>query len=60
METVLSHARLKPLTDRGRPIRIGEDPITIGRHPDNTLRLKDEKASRFHCVIEVDDKARIV
>ncbi|MEL6497216.1 MAG: ATPase, T2SS/T4P/T4SS family [Planctomycetota bacterium] len=60
METVLSHARLKPLTDRGRPIRIGEDPITVGRHPDNTLRLKDEKASRFHCVIEVDPKGRII
>ena len=60
MDTALSHARLKPLTDRGRPVRIGEDPITIGRHPDNTLRLKDDRASRFHCVIEVDPKGRIV
>lgn len=28
------------------------EPITIGRHPDNTIRLKDDRISRFHCVIE--------
>ncbi len=26
--------------------------LTIGRHPDNNLVLKDERASRRHCVIE--------
>ncbi|MEN1705290.1 MAG: FHA domain-containing protein, partial [Planctomycetota bacterium] len=37
---------------RGRPIKLGAEPLTIGRHPDNRLRIKDEKASRHHCVIE--------
>lgn len=41
------------LTDgRGRPIKLGDEPITIGRHPDNKLRIKDEMSSRHHCVIE--------
>lgn len=37
---------------RGKPIKLGEEPITIGRHPDNRLRIKDDMASRHHCVIE--------
>ncbi len=37
---------------RGRPIKLGKEPITIGRHPDNRLRIKDEMSSRHHCVIE--------
>jgi len=37
---------------RGRPIKLGEEPITIGRHPDNRLRIKDDMSSRHHCVIE--------
>lgn len=48
----MAAVRLKPLTGRGRPISLGDEPVTIGRHPDNVVRLKDEKASRFHCVIE--------
>ena len=46
--------RLKPLDGQSRPILIGEDPITIGRHPDNTIRVKDERASRHHCVVELN------
>ncbi|MEM8757110.1 MAG: ATPase, T2SS/T4P/T4SS family [Planctomycetota bacterium] len=59
METASKTARLKPLTGRGRPVRIGEDPVTIGRHPDNAIRLKDEKASRFHCVIEASGPGKL-
>ena len=44
--------RLRPEHGRGRPIALGDEPITFGRHPDNTFSLKDEKASRFHCVVE--------
>ena len=41
------------LTDgRGRPIRLTDDPITMGRHPDNRLRIKNDMASRHHAVIE--------
>jgi len=28
------------------------EPITIGRHPDNTIRVKDDRISRFHCIVE--------
>jgi type II secretory ATPase GspE/PulE/Tfp pilus assembly ATPase PilB-like protein len=48
----MSALQLKLATGRGRPIRLGKDAITVGRHPDNRLRLKDEMASRHHCVIE--------
>jgi len=44
--------RLKPVTWGARPVRLTDEPVTIGRHPDNTIRVKDEKASRFHCVVE--------
>ncbi|GAB4386454.1 MAG: hypothetical protein Kow0022_15510 [Phycisphaerales bacterium] len=44
--------QLKVAGSRGRPIRLDDDPITIGRHPDNRLRIKDEMASRHHCIIE--------
>lgn len=46
--------QIRPLTTRGRPVPLGGEPISIGRHPDNTFPLKDERASRFHCVIEPD------
>ncbi len=31
---------------------LGGAPVTIGRHPDNTLVIADHMASRHHCVIE--------
>ena len=40
---------------RGRPIKLTGDVITIGRHPDNKLRIKDDMSSRHHCVIEPAD-----
>jgi len=33
-------------------IELGDEPVAVGRHPDNAVQLTDEKASRFHCVIE--------
>ncbi|MBS0187168.1 MAG: Flp pilus assembly complex ATPase component TadA [Planctomycetes bacterium] len=35
-------------------IRLGKDPVTIGRHPDNTIPLADDLSSRFHCAVEPD------
>jgi general secretion pathway protein E len=46
--------RLKPVSWGARAIRLGNEPVTIGRHPENTIRLKDEKASRFHCIVEAN------
>jgi general secretion pathway protein E len=53
-ETLMASLRLKPTREYGRPIALAAEPVTIGRHPDNTICIKDEKASRFHCVIEPD------
>ncbi|MCA3004688.1 MAG: Flp pilus assembly complex ATPase component TadA [Planctomycetaceae bacterium] len=39
---------------RGYLIPLGEEKISIGRHPDNTLPLNDEAASRHHAAIEPD------
>ncbi|MEM1183819.1 MAG: ATPase, T2SS/T4P/T4SS family [Planctomycetota bacterium] len=44
--------QLKLADGRGRPIRLTTEPITVGRHPDNRLRIKDDMSSRHHCVIE--------
>src|SRR5687767_4226670 len=35
-----------------RQLRLGREPISIGRHAENKLVLNDTMASRFHCVIE--------
>ena len=48
----MTQLQLRLATGRGRPIRLGAEPISVGRHPDNRLRIKDEMASRHHCVIE--------
>lgn len=42
IETPIGRKRLK-LTGK---------PVTIGRHPDNFLMIEDDRASRFHCVLE--------
>jgi general secretion pathway protein E len=35
----------------------GDGPVTIGRDPKNSLVIKDDRLSRFHCVIERDGEA---
>lgn len=45
---------LRPANWQGRTIKVEEEPISIGRHPDNVICLHDEKLSRFHCVVEPD------
>ncbi|RMH24838.1 MAG: FHA domain-containing protein, partial [Planctomycetota bacterium] len=37
------------------PATLGDRPIAIGRHPDNDIPIRDDLASRFHCVIEPCD-----
>ena len=39
-----------------RRFELTERPTTIGRADDNTLVLKDSRASRHHCVIETTDE----
>ncbi|MBN8599261.1 MAG: Flp pilus assembly complex ATPase component TadA [Planctomycetes bacterium] len=45
---------LKPIRGSAAMIRLGKDPVTIGRHPDNTIPLTDDLSSRFHCAVEPD------
>lgn len=45
---------LRPVNWQGQLVKVEDEPISIGRHPDNTVCLHDDKASRYHCVIEPD------
>ncbi|MBL8763076.1 MAG: Flp pilus assembly complex ATPase component TadA [Phycisphaerae bacterium] len=47
---------LCPAGDGEGGSELGATPVTIGRHPDNTISIKDDLASRFHCVIEPDGR----
>ena len=40
--------------DRGRVYRELPVPVTIGREEGNTLRLNDERVSRFHSKVQID------
>ncbi|MBI1832939.1 MAG: FHA domain-containing protein [Planctomycetes bacterium] len=40
--------------DRGRIYRDVSVPVTIGREEGNTLRLNDERVSRYHAKVQVD------
>jgi len=46
------------VSDNGEaePIPLSNRPLTIGRHPDNDLVIRDDRASRFHCVIEPSEQ----
>ena len=41
--------------DKGRIFRELPTPITIGREEGNVLRLNDERISRFHAKLQIDD-----
>src|SRR5688572_6957833 len=38
--------------DGRRRLPVGDQPVTIGRHPENRLVISDPLSSRRHCVIE--------
>lgn len=40
--------------DRGRVYRELDVPVTIGREEGNSLRLNDERVSRFHAKVQID------
>jgi general secretion pathway protein E len=43
-----------------KKVLIGDEPLTVGRHPQNVLVITDSQASRFHCVIEKSPKGMVV
>lgn len=50
----MSRLVLRPSNWQGRPIKVEGEPVSVGRHPDNSICIADEKLSRHHCVIEPD------
>ncbi|MEW6356133.1 MAG: SpoIIE family protein phosphatase [Planctomycetota bacterium] len=35
---------------------LGDEPVTVGRHPDNVVHVLDAKASREHCrIVKIED-----
>ncbi|WP_197439812.1 FHA domain-containing protein [Calycomorphotria hydatis] len=45
--------------ERGRTFRDYPTPITIGREEENTIRLNDERVSRFHAKLQ-DDGGKVI
>jgi len=45
--------------ERGKIYTDVSAPFTIGREEENTIRLNDERVSRFHCKIQ-DDDGRVI
>ena len=45
--------------ERGRVYSEVTTPVTIGREDDNTIRLNDERVSRFHAKIQ-EDGGRVI
>src|ERR1041384_7416120 len=41
--------------DKGRIFRELPTPLTIGREEGNILRLNDERVSRFHAKVQIDN-----
>jgi predicted component of type VI protein secretion system len=46
--------------DKGRVFREIPTPVTIGREEGNLLRLNDERVSRFHAKVQLDDNDYIL
>src|SRR5262245_45368384 len=42
--------------DKGRTFRELPTPVTIGREEGNLLRLNDERVSRFHAKVQIDNE----
>jgi len=46
--------------DKGRVFRDLPTPVTLGREEGNVLRLNDERVSRFHAKVQLDDEDYIL
>src|SRR5436189_4510499 len=46
--------------DKGRVYRDLQTPVSIGREEGNLLRLNDERVSRFHAKVQVDNSEIIL
>jgi type II secretory ATPase GspE/PulE/Tfp pilus assembly ATPase PilB-like protein len=48
--------KLTPIRGLAKATSASDGTITIGRGPENTIPLLDERASRRHCIIELDQQ----
>src|SRR4051812_48023027 len=48
--------KLTPIRGQAKPTVANDGTVSIGRGPENTISLIDERASRRHCVIELDNQ----
>src|SRR3954454_15071062 len=46
--------------DKGRIFRDLSTPVTVGREEGNSLRLNDERVSRFHAKVQIDKEDYIL
>jgi general secretion pathway protein E len=47
---------MRTIRGDARDTKLAEQPISIGRGQENVLCIRDERASRLHCVVEVDGR----
>ena len=43
-----------------RQVPIADQPVTIGRHSSNLVHISDQRASRYHCVIEKTGEGLVI
>ena len=43
-----------------RQVPIADQPLTIGRHSSNQVQITDQRASRYHCVIEKTGEGLVI
>ncbi len=48
----MQRLKLTPIRGQSKPLPLGDVAVSIGRGPENSIPLIDEKASRQHCLIE--------
>lgn len=52
----MTYLILKTIRGSSQDTRLQNRPVSIGRSPDNVICIRDDKASRNHCVIEPDGR----
>ncbi|CAG0968136.1 Type II secretion system protein E [Phycisphaerales bacterium] len=52
----MSNLRLTPIRGSAKPTPLTGGRVTIGRNPDCTIPIIDERASRQHCMLQPDGK----
>lgn len=51
--------QLTPMSSDAHGVVVDTKPVSIGRSNENTFPIKDDLASRFHCVVEPDGEGGI-